>query len=444
MVVRAWTPLALAGVGVGSMVLPWAPDYDPLAWLVWGREIVAGDLDTSSGPAWKPLPVAVTMALAPTGDAAAALWVALVRGAALAALVVVVALAARLAESARTAAGVVAGVALVSVDGFVEGAAVGNSEAVLVLLVFGALHRHLDGRDGQALALGVGAALLRPEVWPFLAVYSLTLWRRRDVRRPVLGACLAALAVAWFLPELWGSGNLLRSSERARIPNPGAPALAERPALEVVERFAAMVGPAVAVAALAALVLALRRRNAAVAALGIASLAWLALVAAMSEVGYSGEERYVVPVAAAAAVLAGIGVAWAVAAAPTARPAAEAAGAIAVAALVLLPAAPRLRDGSRDVAYAADLHRDLALAVADAGGASALRACGRPFAGRYRFPAVAWRLRVHVSDVAMDPRSPGVVFRSRLRHEPAPSPDVPAGWARVGGAGTWEVHAACR
>lgn len=441
---RAWAPLGCAGAGLASLALPWAPDYDPLAWLVWGREIAAGDLDTSSGPAWKPLPVAVTTALAPAGDVAAALWVGLVRGAALLSIVVVARVAARLAESARFAAGAVAAAALVSIDGLAEGAAVGNSEAVLVLLVFAALERHLDGRRGQAFALALGAALLRPEVWPFLGAYSLALWRGRAVRRLVLGACLAALPIVWFLPELWGSGELLRSSERARIPNPGAPALAERPVLEVVERFAAMLGPVVAVAATVALVLAVRRRNEPVVVLAIACVAWVALVAGVSELGYSGEERYLVPAAAAAAALAGIGVAWSVASAPGAKRAVEAATAFAVAALVLVPAVPRVGDSARDVAYSADLHHDLSLAVADAGGASALRACGPPYAGRYRFPTVAWRLRVHISDVAMDPRPPGVVFRSRLRHEAAPSPDVPRGWTRIGRAGKWEVRARCR
>ncbi|MBW3592542.1 MAG: hypothetical protein KY396_02515 [Actinobacteria bacterium] len=441
---RARAALACAGVGLASLVLPWAPDYDPLAWLVWGREIAAGELDTSSGPAWKPLPVAVTTALAPAGDAAAAVWVGLVRGAALLAVVVVASVAARLAGSARVAAAAVAAVALVSVEGFVEGAAVGNSEAVLVLLVFAALERHLGGRSGQAFALALAAALLRPEVWPFLAAYAVVLWRRRAVGRAIVAAGLAALPLAWFVPELWGSGDLLRSSERVRIPNPGAPALAERPAFEVVERFAAMLGPVVAVAALVAVALALRRPRTVVAALAFAAFAWVALVAAMSELGYSGEERYLVPAAAGAAVLAGLAVARGVSAAPRSGPLAEAAAALAVAAFVVVPAVPGLREGARDVAYAARLHRDLPRALADAGGASSLRACGAPFAGRYRFPAVAWRLGVHVSDIAMRPREPGVVFRSRLRHEAAPSPDVPEGWARVGGAGAWEVHAECR
>ena len=52
---------------------------------------------------------------------------------------------------------------------------------------------------------------------------------------PGRAALLAALAVlvpaAWFVPEWLGSGDVLRSGARARVPNPGQPALAEVPAL---------------------------------------------------------------------------------------------------------------------------------------------------------------------------------------------------------------------
>ena len=38
-----------------------------------------------------------------------------------------------------------------------------------------AIERHLDGRRRDAFLFGVGAALLRPEVWPFIALYGLYL-----------------------------------------------------------------------------------------------------------------------------------------------------------------------------------------------------------------------------------------------------------------------------
>ena len=47
---------------------------------------------------------------------------------------------------------------------------------MLAAVVLWAFERHLDGRRDHALYLGVAAALLRPEAWPFLALYGLWLW----------------------------------------------------------------------------------------------------------------------------------------------------------------------------------------------------------------------------------------------------------------------------
>ena len=44
--------LALGGL---SLLVPSEPSYDPLAWLIWGRELAHFHLDTNGGPSWKPL-----------------------------------------------------------------------------------------------------------------------------------------------------------------------------------------------------------------------------------------------------------------------------------------------------------------------------------------------------------------------------------------------------
>jgi hypothetical protein len=407
--------------------------------------VAALDLDTSSGPAWKPLPVAVTTALAPLGDAAPALWLLLARAGGLLAVVLAFRVAARLAAGhGRLLAGAVAALGLLATVGFLRGVALGSSEGLLVALVLLACDRHLDGRRGQALGFGVAAALLRPEVWPFLGLYALWLRRRRLVTAAVILPALALVPLLWLLPELWGSGDLLRSSERARIPNPGAPTLAGRPALAVVERFASMLPPPVLLATAATAFAALRRRERATLVLAGGALAWLVLVAVMSEAGYSGEERYLLPAAALAAVVAGVGAGWAYDAARArvsprlVAPAAAAlvAGAVAVG----LPAAGRLAD---DLAYAAELRRDLVVAVERAGGGESLRACGPLYAGRARFPLVAWHVDAHISDLDLEPAGRGVVFRSRLVREEAPAPAVPSGFRLLARAGAWEVHAAC-
>src|SRR5688572_6744377 len=120
---RPFAVVAVVSLGVAalSLLLPSTPSYDPWAWLIWGREIAAGDLDTTAGPAWKPLPVAVTALLAPFG-AAPDLWLLLARAAGIAAVLLVGRLAWRLAGGSFVAA-LVASVSLVLVSGFVRGAA---------------------------------------------------------------------------------------------------------------------------------------------------------------------------------------------------------------------------------------------------------------------------------------------------------------------------------
>ncbi|MEO1058665.1 MAG: hypothetical protein AAFY28_17295, partial [Actinomycetota bacterium] len=80
-----------------SLLLPGALSYDPTAWVIWGREVGRFELDTVTGPSWKPLPVIVTTIVAPLGDTAPDVWMWVARTAGLLALVGVVRLGARLA-----------------------------------------------------------------------------------------------------------------------------------------------------------------------------------------------------------------------------------------------------------------------------------------------------------------------------------------------------------
>jgi hypothetical protein len=427
-----------------SLLAPWAPTYDPWAWLVWGREVAGLELDTTAGPAWKPLPVLATTALAPLGDAAPALWLVLARAGGLLAVVLAFGLAARLAGArGRWFAGGVAALGLLGTVGFLRGIAGGSSEGLLIALLLLAVHRHLDGRRGQAFALVVAASLLRPEVWPFLAAYAAWLWLREPRSRPGVLGGLALVPALWLVPELWGSGDLLRSSERARIPSPGQPALAERPGLETLREFAELLPPPVLALAVAGAVLAAVRRERVPLALAGAAIGWLLLVAAMAEAGFSGEGRYLLAAAAFASVLAGLaaGRLYEAVEARAPRIAAPAgAAALALALVASLPAARRL---GNELAYAADLRADLAVAVDRAGGPERLQACGPLYAGRSRFPLVAWHLGSPISAFELAPSTAGVVFRSKLRPDEPTSPSVPAGYELAARAGAWEVHTAC-
>ena len=419
----------VAGLALASLaVVAPAPSYDPWAWLLWGREVAGGGLSTVAGPAFKPLPVAVCAVLAPLGAAAPWLWVALVRAAAIAAALLAFGLARRLAGGSR-AAGLLGAAAVLLCGALPAYTAAGAEPALVLALGLGAITAWRAQRMHVALACIAGCALLRVEAWPFAAAAGIVLWRRRPQDRALLAALAVAIPAAWLLPELAGSGDPLRSGARARIPSPGQPALADVPALAALR--AAVVLPLWPLWAGVAALVVLRRR--ATLALAGAGAAWIALVAAMAQAGFSGEPRYALPGAALIAVAGAAGLA----AAARGRPLVLAAAA----ALVALAAAPRLADlpGLRaDQAYQWRLASDLASAVATVGGPDAVLACGRPYVGPLRGPLMAYRMDVEKRRVEPDaaPRHPASCSAPRSGRARRPSPPPRQGSPRSRAAAT--------
>jgi hypothetical protein len=423
--------LALAAL---SLLLPSAPTYDPWAWIVWGREIAHLDLVTTGGPSWKPLPVLFTTPFSVLGDVGApAAWLVVARAGGLLSFAMAYRLGARLAGPV---AGAIAAAALVLTDQFIRNFARGNSEGILVAVVLWAVERHLDGRRRQAFALGVAAALLRPEVWPFIALYGLWLlwsaWRDDPQRRPparelaLVGAAGAVLALLWFLPEYVGSGELLRAAARARQPNPDSAAYAAFPFVEVFRRSETVLSPPVyasaAIAVAAALAARLRGRDGGLPlALAAGSTALMVAVAAMTQAGFAGNLRYVVLPAALVCVLAGAGWVWLV------RAAAARAGRRAAVLLTLALAAgsvPFVRAdiGSlsaqwRNVEAEADVYGpSMRAVVAKAGGPGALKSCGQVYTGALETQALAWYLHLHGDDIEIWPFPPGTTISVRRSH----------------------------
>ncbi|HEV2062253.1 MAG TPA: hypothetical protein VGR12_05315, partial [Solirubrobacteraceae bacterium] len=283
---RVSVPAAIVGGSVVlaalTLLLPSAPTYDPWAWIIWGREITQLDLDTVDGPSWKPLPVLFTTVFALFGDTAAPqLWLVVARAGAIAGIALAFLLAHRLAGPV---AGLAAAAGLGLAPWWVRNGALGNSEGLLVALLFGAILAHLHGRRGWAFALALGAALLRPEAWPFIGLYVLWLLVEDRSRLPWIAGGLLTLPVLWLGPELWGSGNAFRASDRAQTPNPDSPAFADDPAVKVVEIAIGMVpAAAVAGAVLGVIVALIAARRAGVdaqarrlaAGLGVLAAAWI-------------------------------------------------------------------------------------------------------------------------------------------------------------------------
>src|SRR4051794_13961411 len=253
-------------------------------WLLWGREVAGAGLDTREGPAFKPLPVAVCALLAPLGTAAPVVWVLLVRTAGVLAVQLAWRAGRRLAGGSRppgalaAAAGLLGGrlvglpapgaglagalaAAAVLLCGRLIGFTASGAEPALVLAAaLGGLEAWAAGRPRLALACAAACGLLRVEAWPFLLAGGVVLWRRAPQHRPALGLAAVLVPAAWFVPEWLGSGELLRAAARARVPNPGQPAVAAVPALASLRAGLALV-PWALWAGLAALAVAAARER---------------------------------------------------------------------------------------------------------------------------------------------------------------------------------------
>lgn len=444
--------MALAGWSMGVALLSLAvvrpaPSYDPWAWLLWGRELAAGGLSTVDGPAVKPLAMAVCTVLAPLGDAAAVLWVGLARAGAVLAVWLAFRLGRRLAGGS-TVTGVLAAAGVALSGGYVLLASSGSSEGLLLGLALAGAEAWHAGRHRAALACAVACALLRVETWPFLGLAAVRTWRRRPDLRPWLALAAITVPAAWLVLELAGSGEVLRSAARARIPSAGQPALADVPALAALAAAARLVlWPLWAGVVLLTARVAAARDSAVRAALAPAVVggAWLAVVAAMAQAGFSGEPRYALPGAALVSVSGAAGLALAVRSVRGELRRSVAALVVAAVAVAVLPRAATLRRVHDVQEHQWALQVDLAEAVDAAGGRAAVLACGQPYVGPLRGPLLAYRLGVpkHVVEPDRAPSGPGVVFRSRLTAAAPPAPTVAPGFAFVARVGTWEVHRRC-
>jgi hypothetical protein len=386
-------------------------------------------------PAFKPLTVAVCTVLTPLGGAAPEAWVIVAR----AGMVLAVLLAFMLGRDlGGVAAGAVAGVGVAFAGDLIGYSAAGAEPGWTIALALAGLLAWRADRPRAALACGVGCALLRVEAWPFLLAFGVVLWRTRPQDRALLVACAVAIPALWFVPELIGSGDPLRSGARARVPNPGQPATEPVPALAALREAVTL--PLWPLWAGAIVVLAAGPRAAPAAArpLLFAGLAWIALVAVMAEAGFSGEPRYSLPGAALVAVAGAVGLVAVV------RDRRALAGP--AAALLLVAAAPKLvdlPDLRSDQAYQRDLAADLTRVIDRAGGRDALLACGRPYVGDLRGPLLAYHLDVEKRRVAFVPRAPGAAFLSRISEEAPVEPATPPSFTFRSRVPLWEVRTAC-
>ena len=400
-------------------------------WLLWGRELAAGTLDTADGPAFKPLPVAVCTLLAPLGSAAPfALAAARARG--------------------RAARGGAGGACWHTTwpprrrrrtrarrcwRGLSPPSA-WPSRARCCRWPRAARWRPRSWRRRSAacwlggpaarcvaFACGVCCALLRVEAIPFLALPALLLWRDRPALRPALAAAAlaAARAVACARRPVHRRAPALGRSRPGAQPRPAGARRRARPGFA---RRRGGRGASCRSAWASWRCARARDRSRPLLALcgpGVAACWWPAWHSSASR----ASTRYALP-GVAALDRGRRGGRWR-ASGPAARWAP-----MAVAALVVAAAAPRLAalPGEREeLAYAARLSSDLDRAVALAGGPERLLACGHPVVGHYRGPLLAYRLGVAKRRVIFG-RPHGRGLRVAAEPSAGPAPPCPPATAR--------------
>jgi hypothetical protein len=410
----ALVPAACAAVAALSLLLPWDLSFDPWGWVLWGREITSSHIAFSTAlyPAWKPLAVMFTTVFSLFGDAGPELWLVIARAGALLGVVFAYRLGTRLGGRVG---GVGAAVGLLLLPESLRYFAGGTSESLLVALVLGAIDRHLSGRRGQALGLAFAAALLRPEVWPFLLAYAVVYAGGRPRRLAVVATLGVAVPALWFVPEWIGAGDPFYGAwvARASMEAHQTQKLAS-PELAALGRALGLALAPLAVAALVAVVEAARRRRPLELTLAGAALAWVAIVVAMTAQGYAGLARFSLPAGAVICVLGGAGVAHLVELAPPDRRWL----AIAAALVVCLPFAvarvERIAPAAAVATQEDGLEDRFPAVVADVGGPARVLRCRRfTVEGLFR-PPIAWRLGVPIKRL-VEVRKPLLVFRLTKR-----------------------------
>ncbi|HEY2651316.1 MAG TPA: hypothetical protein VGI50_05300 [Solirubrobacteraceae bacterium] len=429
-----WTCAAgLVVLSVALLIYAGArPSFDAYGWLVWGHQTLAGTLDTNAAPSWKPLPYVFTVPYALAGHYELWLWmltcIVVSLGGALAAgriayRLSAVGLAAASSEPTlrrrRVAGALAAAVAVVSLLAIGVGPQSwwhymlsAQSDTMIVALCLGAVDCHLFGRPRWAFALGALASLGRPEVWPFLAIYSVWAWRAIPSMRWLICSGFVAIVLLWFgIPALtsrtpfqaasnaFGSGRRLRSNQVAGT----------------IRRFLDLEPAPIEVAALLSVCWALLRRDRTVLMLAAAALLWVVIEAAFSLHGWPGLGRYMFGAAGLLVVVAAVLVGRLIIdvppllsghlRSPRLRVLTAGIGLALVAALIvsLIPTSiSRARAAHHDLQIQRLRTREidrLAAIVSNLGGATRLRTCGEPLTRLEYQTVLAWTLHVNVAAV---------------------------------------------
>jgi hypothetical protein len=218
--VKAWNWPLLLLVGLcaitvlGAIRYPTYSNYDSVYTLLWGRELLDGQLpsfDAYRAPTQHPLWVLLGVVMAPLGTGADRVLVWLT----LATFIVLVHALYRLGRTSFTAlVGVVAGIILCTRFDFPFLAARGYLDVPFLALVVwaGVLEAERPRRGEPVLWLLLAAGLLRPEAWLLAGLYWLWLFPGSTWPQRIRSALLVGAApVIWMLTDLIVTGDPLFS-----------------------------------------------------------------------------------------------------------------------------------------------------------------------------------------------------------------------------------------
>jgi len=296
--------------------------HTPYGWLVWGYQTLHLSLNLGGAPSWKPLPYLFTVPYALAGRFELWLWLITAVVVSLAGSTFAGRIAYRVTRTesaefegskwirryAPVVAAIFAGAALLGLDDYMHYVLSAQSDPMIVTFCLAGIDMFLCGRYRWAFGFGVLGSLGRPEVWPFLALYSIWAWFKAPSMRMMLCVGIALIAIMWFgIPWITNGRPDIAGQLALRSPR----RLDQHQVTGTIGRFTGLHDLPVWIAALGAAALAVLRRNRLVLALAAGVVLWVIVEIAFAFHGFPALPRYMFEAGGVVAVLAGIGVGWA-------------------------------------------------------------------------------------------------------------------------------------
>jgi hypothetical protein len=428
---RVWVIAGVGVVVVSTVLLLWArtrPGYDPYGWLVWGHQTLHLSLDLGGAPSWKPLPYIFTVPYALAGHRyELRLWMITAVAVSLAGSIFAGRIAYRITGGGRglageesirryapVAAGVFAGVAVLGLEDYMHYILSAQSDPMIVTFCLAGIDMYLSGRYRWAFVFGVLGSLGRPEVWPFLGLYSVWAWFKVPSMRWMLYGGVALIAFMWFgIPWITNGRPDIAGELALRSPRE----LHQNKAIGTLGRFTELQYLPVWIAALGTVALGVLRRSRVVLALAASVVLWVMIEIAFAFHGFPALSRYMFEAAAVSAVLAGIGVGWALTELPKLMPGLPRWSRIAIVAVLIVSLAPaavaRLRAERTDLRQQRGRTNEIGLlqtTINKLDGYGRVRACGEPVTVVGYASVLAWDTRLDVGFVGY---LPGVEMRKK-------------------------------